>query len=78
MSKVHCINCKVELYDHANCYQLAIKYNKLLEFIRETDFIELDNKTLLSLSNITNDSYVRRQAEYVLSLKSLLKEIGEL
>ena len=59
-------------------YSLVNKYSKLLEFVKETDFIELPIEQLKTLAAYPDDSYLRKQAEYVLSLKELLKEIGEL
>ncbi len=60
---------------HQELMRLALL--KVIEFLKDTDFIEYDNETLLDISRRPDDSYARMQAEYVLSVKNLLDELGE-
>jgi hypothetical protein len=57
---------------------LEFKYKKLLEFVKESDYIDSTIEELEINSKITDDSYLRLQSEYILQLKQVLKEIGEL
>lgn len=56
----------------------AVKYHKLLEFVKESDYIDSTIEQLEINSKIPDDSYLRLQSEYILQLKQVLKEIGEL
>ena len=70
--------CKVYFICPGCLKSLENKYNALLEFVNETDFIELNDKNLKRNAAIPDDSYLRQQSEYVLRLKKLLREMGEI